>query len=263
MTAVPRFDPERGVQFVTYAKPYVMEEMRRFVRANYSIVAHTRATFDAQMKINKARGEDPHWTELPIGDPEFNEAYVGVDQVTAETIIASEDAGADFTARLDTATAALGAREMSVIRRRYLTDVPATLAELSAEYGVSVQRVQQIEAKALKKAKARYLQLPEGMGRALRRARADNLGYAAELMALAPSKDDLVSRRQPDGVVKVPLPYAGTGHFGYADPIPSEFDAGVQAQIVRTQKRMAVEEAERGARRMRAIAAGLSWAVRR
>ena len=262
MTAAPRFDPERGVQFNTYAKPYVMEEMRRFVRANYSIVAHTRTTFDAQMQINKARREDPRWTELPTGDPGFSEAFDGADYLTPDAIIEADETGADFTARLDAATAILDARETEIIRRRHLTETPATLADLSAEYGVSAQRVQQIEAKALKKAKAKYVQLPDGMGRAMRRARADNIGYAAELKALAPPKDELVTRHQPQRAAKVTLRHAVTGQFGYVDPIPAEFDARMRAQITRTQKRAQAERAERRAWRMRAIAAGLSWAVR-
>lgn len=262
MKAVIRFDPERGVQFVSYAKSYVVEEMRRFVRANYSIVSHTRATFAAQMEINKAKRDNEQWAKLPTGDPQFDEGFTEADYASPEEIAVSEEGEAVLVARLDVAMSALSPRETEMVRRRHLDEVPATLAELGADHGISVQRVQQIEAKALKKAKARYVQLPDGMGYAMRRARADNIGYAAELKALQPPKDELVNP-PPGGAVAVPLRRAVTGRFGYVDPIPDEFDARVQAQIKRTQNRMAAEEAERRAWRIRAIAAELSWAVRR
>lgn len=45
----------------------------------------------------------------------------------------------------------LNDREKDIIRRRFLTDNSPTLAELGIEYGVSTERIRQIEANALKK----------------------------------------------------------------------------------------------------------------
>jgi RNA polymerase sigma-32 factor len=53
--------------------------------------------------------------------------------------------------RLEQAMAALSDRDRYVIRQRRLMDPPATLKELSEELGVSIERVRQLEARAMKK----------------------------------------------------------------------------------------------------------------
>ncbi len=54
--------------------------------------------------------------------------------------------------------AGLDARSRDIIRRRWLDDEnKATLQELADEYGVSAERVRQIEANALKKMKGLFL----------------------------------------------------------------------------------------------------------
>ena len=49
------------------------------------------------------------------------------------------------------AMATLNAREKDIIHQRRLLEEPATLEELSARYGISRERVRQIEARALEK----------------------------------------------------------------------------------------------------------------
>jgi len=55
------------------------------------------------------------------------------------------------TQRLGHAISSLDARSQEIIRRRWLADDKATLHELAAEYGVSAERIRQIEATALRK----------------------------------------------------------------------------------------------------------------
>jgi RNA polymerase sigma-32 factor len=47
------------------------------------------------------------------------------------------------------ALATLDARSRDIIERRWLAEEKPTLHELAAEYGVSAERIRQIEAKAL------------------------------------------------------------------------------------------------------------------
>jgi RNA polymerase sigma-32 factor len=47
--------------------------------------------------------------------------------------------------------AQLDARSQAVLRARWMTDQKATLHELADEYGVSAERIRQIEANAIKK----------------------------------------------------------------------------------------------------------------
>jgi RNA polymerase sigma-32 factor len=57
------------------------------------------------------------------------------------------------TAWIEEALDTLGDREREIIVRRFLTDEKTTLAEIGEDYGVSKERIRQIEAKALGKLK--------------------------------------------------------------------------------------------------------------
>ncbi len=143
------------------------------------------------------------------------------------------------------ALAALNEREQAIVEGRHGEGDPAPLSAFADRFGISAERVRQIEAKALDKV-ARHFRAVAGSQQA-QRTRHD-CHIVALTWALDPN----------DNALRACI----TGRFGYADPIPDEFDARMRAQIARTQKRMEAEQAERRARRMRAIAAGLSWAVR-
>jgi len=57
----------------------------------------------------------------------------------------------DVTDKVAHAMSQLDARSQAVLRARWMTDQKATLHELADEYGVSAERIRQIEANAIKK----------------------------------------------------------------------------------------------------------------
>ena len=63
----------------------------------------------------------------------------------------SAPSGTTTTDRVATAMAQLDERSQAVIRARWMGEDKATLHELAAEYGVSAERIRQIEANAIKK----------------------------------------------------------------------------------------------------------------
>jgi RNA polymerase sigma-32 factor len=65
----------------------------------------------------------------------------------------SEEWDGDQRERLHGALAALDTRSQDILRRRWLLDDKATLHELAAEYGVSAERIRQIEVAAMKRLK--------------------------------------------------------------------------------------------------------------
>jgi RNA polymerase sigma-32 factor len=67
--------------------------------------------------------------------------------------IERENAGANDHDRLTAALAKLDERSRMILSRRWLADSKATLHELAAEYGVSAERIRQIEANAIGKLK--------------------------------------------------------------------------------------------------------------
>jgi RNA polymerase sigma-32 factor len=59
---------------------------------------------------------------------------------------------------------ALNDREKDILVQRRLTDNPVTLEELSESYGVSRERIRQIEVRAFEKLQARMKELARGKG---------------------------------------------------------------------------------------------------
>ncbi len=85
------------------------------------------------------------------GSGEWQDWLVDDNAVNAETKLATEDEYELRMSLLQQALATLNEREQHIITERRLKDNPATLEELSQEYGVSRERVRQIEVRAFDK----------------------------------------------------------------------------------------------------------------
>jgi RNA polymerase sigma-32 factor len=68
-----------------------------------------------------------------------------------------EEWESDQRERLNDAVTALDSRSQDILRRRWLAEEKATLHELAAEYGVSAERIRQIEVAAMKRLKTALL----------------------------------------------------------------------------------------------------------
>jgi RNA polymerase sigma-32 factor len=85
------------------------------------------------------------------GGGEWQDWLVDENAVNAEQKLASEDEYDLRMSLLEKALATLNEREQHIITERRLKDNPATLEELSQHYGVSRERVRQIEVRAFEK----------------------------------------------------------------------------------------------------------------
>ena len=192
MKAVKRFDPERGVRLVSFAMHWIRAEIHEFVLRNWRLVkvATTKAQrklffnlrsmkqdlgtmgADEVQSIAQTLGVKPEEvvemeTRLggqdmalePAGDDE-REQFAPLAYLAAENAEPLATMEAEQTARLrgeglEHALASLDARSRRIIEARWLTEAQAaTLHDLAAEFGVSAERIRQIEAKALEKMKA-------------------------------------------------------------------------------------------------------------
>ncbi|MGE4109179.1 MAG: RNA polymerase sigma factor RpoH [Burkholderiales bacterium] len=191
MKAVKRFDPERGVRLVSFAMHWIRAEIHEFVLRNWRLVkiATTKAqrklffnlrsmkqglgTLGADEVRNMARqlgvkpeevvemetrlgGQD--MTLEPAGDDEREQyapiAYLAADDAEPAALLEAEQTARLRGAGLEQALASLDARSRRIIEARWLTEKEsATLHDLAAEFGVSAERIRQIEAKALGKMK--------------------------------------------------------------------------------------------------------------
>jgi len=198
MKAVKRFDPERGVRLVSFAMHWIRAEIHEFVLRNWRLVKI--ATTKAQRKlffnlrsmkqglgtlgadevraVARELGVKPEEvvemeTRLggqdmalePAGDDEREQfapiAYLAADNAEPGAILEAEQTARLRGQGLEKALASLDARSRRIIEARWLTEqAAATLHDLAAEFGVSAERIRQIEAKALGKMKSQLAAAP-------------------------------------------------------------------------------------------------------
>ena len=193
MKAVKRFDPSVGVRLVSFAVHWIRAEIHEFVLRNWRLVkvATTKAQRKLFFNLRKAKqrlgwlsaeetravAEDLGVTPAEVNEMEQrlaardmaldpapgadDEERIGTpsyflpapDADPAE-LVAREDWEDNATEALGAALADLDERGRAILQRRWLSDQKATLQELAAEYGVSAERIRQIEAAAMKKLRA-------------------------------------------------------------------------------------------------------------
>ena len=196
MKAVKRFDPDKGVRLVSFAVHWIKAEIHEFILRNWRIVKI--ATTKAQRKLFfNLRGAKKRlaWLSNDEANAVAQDLGVDVKQVREmEGRLASYDAGFDAgedddddsyvapahylednrydpAARLEEANweetsvnglemamEKLDDRSRVILQRRWLNDDKATLHDLAAEYGVSAERIRQLEQNAMNKVKAMMLE---------------------------------------------------------------------------------------------------------
>jgi RNA polymerase sigma-32 factor len=192
MKAVKRFDPERGVRLVSFAMHWIRAEIHEFVLRNWRLVkiattkAQRKLFFNLRSmkqdlgtlgaaevtKIARELGVKPEEvvemeTRLggqdlalePAGDDEREQfapiAYLASDDDAPDVVLEAEQTARLRGEGLEKALASLDPRSRRIIEARWLTDnASVTLHDLAAEFGVSAERIRQIENKALDKMKS-------------------------------------------------------------------------------------------------------------
>jgi len=192
MKAVKRFDPERGVRLVSFAVHWIRAEIHEYILRNWRIVKV--ATTKAQRKLffnlrsmkqglgslgvedvnaiaQQLRVKPEEVVEMetrmggkdialePVGEEDEDSyapiAYLAADDAEPGRLLEQEETSRLRSAGLEQALENLDARSRRIVEARWLNEKdPATLHDLAREFGVSAERVRQIEVKALSKMKA-------------------------------------------------------------------------------------------------------------
>ncbi|WP_257387218.1 RNA polymerase sigma factor RpoH [Tahibacter caeni] len=196
MKAVKRFDPSLGVRLVSFAVHWIRAEMHEFILRNWRIVkvATTKAQRKLFFNLRKSKkrlgwlshdeaqtvakelgvplatvlemesrlsGRDVGFDAPSDNDdeaPPAPVAYLVDHRADPYESLANDDQEENQLESLREGMARLDQRSRDIITRRWLKDgEKATLQELADEYGVSAERIRQIEANAMKKMRALFV----------------------------------------------------------------------------------------------------------
>jgi RNA polymerase sigma-32 factor len=188
MKAVKHYDPERKVRLMSFAVHWIRAEIYDYILRNWRIVkvATTKAQRKLFFNLRKSRERlgwmtrsevDALATTLDVApetvqqmesrlsspdvpfdatddsdDETFHAAPAGYLQdmrYNPEVLVTQSDQETSRTKQLGQALARLDDRARDIIQRRWLDEEKPTLHELAAQYGVSAERIRQIEQKAL------------------------------------------------------------------------------------------------------------------
>ncbi len=189
MKAVKRFDPEVGVRLVSFAVHWIKAEIHEYILKNWRIVkvATTKAQRKLFFKL-RSQKKRLGWFKLEeidevaetLGvtrenviemenrlnnydmafdaptDEDEDSAYLAPSNSLAsntpspELLLEAQDTSEHNMDQLSSAMEKLDDRSKTIVMRRWLTEPKATLHELADEFGVSAERIRQIEANAFK-----------------------------------------------------------------------------------------------------------------
>ena len=195
MKAVRRFNPEVGVRLISFAVHWIKAEIHEYVLRNWKIVKIATTKAQRKLFFNlRSKKKDLGWlTEEEVksisedlgvkpsdvkemekrlsgidmsfdpleGDANEKTNYAPANYLEDSTsnpseIIEKEDDSSLNTAQLYEALKQLDDRSRDIIYDRWLSAEKLTLHELAEKYGISAERVRQIEQNAMKKVKQNF-----------------------------------------------------------------------------------------------------------
>ena len=190
MKAVKRFDPTVGVRLVSFAVHWIRAEIHEYVLRNWRLVkiATTKAQRKLFFNLRKYKrnlgwltaeetrtiagelgvttGEvtemerrlasrDLSYDPAPDADEDDESyspsAYLPAPDADPAVAVERAEWDDDVSGKVADALSQLDARSQAILRARWMSDSKATLHDLADQYGVSAERIRQIEANAIKK----------------------------------------------------------------------------------------------------------------
>jgi RNA polymerase sigma-32 factor len=195
MKAVRRFDPEVGVRLVSFAVHWIRAEMHEFILRNWRIVkvATTKAQRKLFFNLRSSKKRLGWFSKEEVEEvaevlgvkaetvlemearlanhdmaydpPEQDDSdhaaiaapanFLQDPRMDPATQLEREDSANDERQRLYAALADLDERSRIILQARWLGEKKSTLHELAEQFGVSAERIRQLEKNAMNKLKGR------------------------------------------------------------------------------------------------------------
>jgi RNA polymerase sigma-32 factor len=192
MKAVKRFDPAVGVRLVSFAVHWIRAEIHEYVLRNWRLVKVATTKAQRKLFFNLRRykrnlgwltaeetkavardlgvseqdvtemerrlySRDVSYDPAPDTDDEEDvyspSAYLPAADADPAVAVERAEWDDDVTGKVAAAMSQLDERSQAILRARWMDEPKATLHELAEKYGVSAERIRQIEANAIKKLK--------------------------------------------------------------------------------------------------------------
>ena len=189
MKAVRRFEPDMGVRLVSFAVHWIRAEIHEYILRNWRIVkvATTKAQRKLFFNLRSAKKRLGWFTHAEVegvaedlgvkpetvlemesrlanqdlafdgddGDdderPSAPSTYLPDVRMEPASAVEREDTVTDRRERLMAALEGLDDRSKTILRARWLAEKKQTLHELAQQFGVSAERIRQIEKNGMKK----------------------------------------------------------------------------------------------------------------
>lgn len=201
MMAVKKFDPERGIRLISYAVWWIRAYIQNYIVKTWSLVKigttqaqkklffRLQQTQAALLRLTGRSDREEIARELEVRGEEIDEmsqrmaardASLDVELVEGddftlldtladdaddqETQLLEKEQRRLLTRQIQYALGRLNERDRKIVRARILSEPPRTLQDLAGDFGVSRERIRQLEANALLKLRGVLEPLQAGNG---------------------------------------------------------------------------------------------------